>query len=119
MPLSKIDWKIDETERAAARRLGELITLEFKHIGLTPPKLAQWLYSDDEWESNFTDRAHPTGSTKMSVNPADGVVDVNCNVHGVEGLFVAGSSVFPTAGHANPTLMIVALAIRLADWLKK
>jgi len=118
MPLSKIDWKIDETERASARRLGELIALEFKHIGLTPPKLAQWLYNDDEWESNFTDRAHPTGSTKMSVSPEDGVVDVNCKVHGVEGLYVAGSSVFPTAGHANPTLMIVAMAIRLSDWLK-
>jgi choline dehydrogenase-like flavoprotein len=40
-----------------------------------------------------------------------------CSI-GVDGIFVAGSSVFPTTGHANPTLMIVALAIRLADWLK-
>jgi choline dehydrogenase-like flavoprotein len=39
-------------------------------------------------------------------------------VHGVEGLYVAGSSTFPTSGHANPTLMIVAMAIRLADYLK-
>jgi choline dehydrogenase-like flavoprotein len=40
-----------------------------------------------------------------------------CSI-GVDGIFVAGSSVFPTTGHANPTLMIVALAIHLADWLK-
>jgi choline dehydrogenase-like flavoprotein len=64
------------------------------------------------------DRAHPIGTTRMSENPKEGVVDFNGQVHGVEGLFIAGSSVFPTAGHANPTLMIVALSIRLADWLK-
>jgi choline dehydrogenase-like flavoprotein len=39
-------------------------------------------------------------------------------VHGVEGLYVTGSSVFPTPGHANPTLMVVALAVRLSDHLK-
>jgi len=47
-----------------------------------------------------------------------GVVDSNCKVHGVSNLFIAGSSVFPTGGYANPTLTFVALAIRLADHLK-
>ncbi len=55
----------------------------------------------------------------MSADPQFGVVDVDCQVHGVRGLFVAGSSVFATAGHANPTQMIVALAVRLADTLKQ
>ena len=118
MPLSKINWQIDEKERAAARRLGELITLEFKHLGLTPPKLAQWLYDENDWKPNLIDRAHPTGATKMSENPEQGVVDINCAVHNVAGLYIAGSSVFPTAGHGNPTLMILALTIRLADFLK-
>jgi choline dehydrogenase-like flavoprotein len=54
----------------------------------------------------------------MSADPASGVVDAHCQVHGIDGLFIAGSSVFPTSGHANPTQMIVALAIRLADTLK-
>jgi choline dehydrogenase-like flavoprotein len=54
----------------------------------------------------------------MSSDPAKGVVNVDCQVHGVEGLYVSGSSVFPTAGHCNPTQMIVAMAIRLADHLK-
>ena len=54
----------------------------------------------------------------MSNDPSKGVVDAQCQVHGVDGLFVVGSSVFPTAGHANPTQMIVALAIRTADILK-
>ena len=59
-----------------------------------------------------------SGTTRMADDPARGVVDAQCQVHGVHGLFIAGSSVFPTAGHANPTQMIVALAVRLADTLK-
>jgi choline dehydrogenase-like flavoprotein len=49
----------------------------------------------------------------MHVDPKQGVVDGNCRVHGLANLFVAGSSVFPTSGQANPTLTIVALALRL------
>jgi choline dehydrogenase-like flavoprotein len=66
----------------------------------------------------FNSNAHNIGTTRISLTPETGVVDVNCKVHGVENLYVAGSSVFPTSGHANPTLMIIALAIRLADHLK-
>ena len=58
------------------------------------------------------------GTTRMHPDPAQGVVDADCRVHGVANLFVAGSSVFPTAGCANPTLTIVALAVRLADHIK-
>jgi choline dehydrogenase-like flavoprotein len=46
-----------------------------------------------------------------------GVVDKNCRVYGLANLYIAGSSVFPTGGYANPTLTIVALALRLADHL--
>jgi choline dehydrogenase-like flavoprotein len=66
----------------------------------------------------FNSNAHNIGTTRMAVTPETGVVDVNCKVHGVENLFVAGASVFPTSSHANPTLMLIALALRLADYLK-
>jgi choline dehydrogenase-like flavoprotein len=69
-------------------------------------------------DAMIIDMAHTLGTTRMSQTPNSGVVDVNCRVHGVRGLYVAGGSVFPTSGHANPTLMILALAIRLADTLK-
>ena len=61
---------------------------------------------------------HNVGTTRMHPDPARGVVDENCRVHGTSNVFVAGSSVFPTAGWAPPTLTIVALALRLADHLR-
>jgi choline dehydrogenase-like flavoprotein len=62
---------------------------------------------------------HHMGTTRMHPNPKQGVVDENCRIHGTSNLFVAGSSVFPTGGCANPTLTIIALAIRLAEQVKK
>ena len=61
--------------------------------------------------------SHHMGTTRMSDDPRRGVVDANCRVHGVGNLYIAGSSVFSTAGCSNPTLTIVALAERLADHL--
>ncbi len=54
----------------------------------------------------------------MSKDPRDGVVDEQLRTHGVDNLYMTGCSVFPTGGHANPTLTIVALAIRLSDHLR-
>ena len=118
MPLSKIDWKISETERQTGRRMTQLICQEFARLGLPAPTLSPWLDDHSAWMSNCVEKAHPTGATRMSDDPKRGVVDRNCQVHGVDGLFVSGSSVFPTSGAANPTLMIVAAALRLANWLK-
>ena len=60
---------------------------------------------------------HPMGTTRMHEDPTQGVVDANCKVHGVDNLFVAGASVFPTGGYANPTLSAVAMGLRLAAFL--
>jgi choline dehydrogenase-like flavoprotein len=54
----------------------------------------------------------------MGASPRSSVVDGNCRCHDLENLYVAGSSVFPVSGQANPTLPAVALALRLADHLK-
>ena len=55
----------------------------------------------------------------MAANPRDGVVDSDCRVHGAPNLYIAGSSVFPTSGWANPTVTIIALTLRLADHLAR
>ena len=62
---------------------------------------------------------HQMGSTRMSDDPRRGVVDRDCRVHGFSNLFIAGSSVFPTGGAANPTWTIAALALRLSRHLKE
>lgn len=61
---------------------------------------------------------HHIGATRMHDDPMRGVVDSECKVHGVDNLFICGTSVFPMAGLANPTLTVMALATRLGDLLK-
>jgi choline dehydrogenase-like flavoprotein len=119
MRLSKIDWRINKTETHTIKRMSEFVSTEFAHTGKEVPILDDWIKEDGPFPaSSFPEVAHPMGTTRMSDNPQEGVVDRDCQVHGVRGLYIAGSSVFPTGGHCNPTQMIVALAIRLADTLK-
>ena len=91
---------------------------EFRRLNLGKWVSAAWLEDHGGWPTHVSDGAHHMGTTRMATSPEFGVVDSNCKVFGIEGLYVAGSSVFPTSGWANPTLTIVALAMRLADHLK-
>ncbi|MDT8406008.1 MAG: GMC family oxidoreductase [Methylococcales bacterium] len=61
---------------------------------------------------------HHMGTTRMADNPRHGVVDAEGKVHGIDNLYIAGSSVFPTVDWANPTLTILALSLRLAEHLR-
>ncbi|KOF16887.1 glucose-methanol-choline oxidoreductase [Ensifer adhaerens] len=118
VPLPRVAWKIGPTEVQSVKRLARALASEFGRNGLPQPRLADWIAWDDDGKAAFTDMAHPSCTTRMGSDPATSVVDPNAMVHGVEGLFVAGSSIFPTPGHANPTLMTLGLAMRLADHLK-
>lgn len=69
---------------------------------------------DDAVRRQAKDGFHQIGLTRMSMLPCDGIVDTNCKVHDLANVYVAGSSVFPTSGQANPTFMAVALGVRLA-----
>ena len=71
------------------------------------------------YKANLDGSHHHMGTTRMDTDATKGVVDENCRVHSTKNLFIAGSSVFPTGGFANPTLTIVALAARLADHLRR
>ena len=99
---------------------GQAITQdELNKAGMPVPVMEDWIVHDQPLQGALVDMSHTIGTTRMSDDPRTGVVDSECEVHGVKGLYIAGSSVFPTSGHANPTLMILSLAIRLADKLKK
>lgn len=116
--LSRVDWRIHEDEARSVRRTAEFAAEELVRMGLPKPTLAEWVRDGADFPPSFVDIAHPTGTTRMAEDPSKGVVDADLQVHGVEGLYVAGSSVFPTAGHCNPTQMIVATALRLSDHIK-
>ena len=118
MPLAKVDWRINADERRTIVRIAQLTRDTFERVGIAIPILEPWVAEERLEEGVIIDMAHTLGTTRMSDTPKSGVVDQNCEVHGVHGLYLAGASVFPTSGHANPTLMILALAIRLADKIK-
>lgn len=120
LPRARVDWRASELEYRTARRMWDILSREIAAAGYEPPQAEPWLAEDEAaWRAHLHDGAHPSCATRMSADPANGVVDANCRVHGVDGLFVAGSSVFATPGFMNPTQMIVALALRLADHLKQ
>ena len=110
-----LNWKVGAEETRTLTRLQELLDLHLRNNNMG------YVHTDSNEMTNlsYTDASHHIGTTRMSDSHRQGVVDPNCKVYGVENLFIAGSSIFPTCGHANPTWTIAALAIRLADHLKK
>jgi choline dehydrogenase-like flavoprotein len=117
VPLPKVDWRLSDLDRRTAEVMVGRVSEGFARLGLGEVRPEPWL-SEDRWIDHARDSFHPMGTTRLGTDPRASVVDPYCEVHGVAGLFVAGSSVFPTAGSANPTLTIAALAIRLGDHLK-
>jgi choline dehydrogenase-like flavoprotein len=73
----------------------------------------------DEVQSELTVNGHHIGTTRMASAPTLGVVDANLKVHSMDNFYVAGASVFPSAGISNPTFTIIMLSIRLADHVRK
>jgi choline dehydrogenase-like flavoprotein len=118
VPLAKVDWRINDSERRTIVRIAHLVSQGFSRVGLPKPILEPWVTEENCRDTPIIDMAHTFGTTRMADDPKLGVVDRNCQVHGVNGLYVAGGSIFPTSGHANPTLMMLAFAIRLADTIK-
>ena len=109
---------IGDDVRRSIIRLGYLLATELPRAGLPAPVLEDWILQERPQDGDLTDIGHTSGTTRMSDDPKRGVVNSKSQVHGVAGLYVAGASVFPTSGHGNPTLMILSLAIRLADQIK-
>lgn len=113
--LPVLEWKLNDCDIGSARRSAELLSSELAAAGLGE-FVPAWNGSDGR-QPVITGGWHHMGTTRMSAVPNEGVVDSNCGVHGVPNLYIAGSSVFPTGGFANPTLSLVALSIRLARHL--
>lgn len=125
MPRANLDWRLQDIDRDSVRVLMETLRDEFSRLNLGQVKPSEWLYDRSQfWKTDPLISAHPIGGyhhmggMRMSDTPKTGVVDANCRVHDSPNLYVAGSSVFPTGGWANPTVTIMALALRLGVHLK-
>ncbi len=118
MPRVRVDWRLNDLVKHTADRTLSLIATELSASGVAqvdpgPSILAHgWPAS---WEKEGT--WHHMGTTRMHDSPSQGVVDRDGKVHGLANLYIAGSSVFPTAGANFPTITLTALALRLAAHL--
>ncbi|HEB86091.1 MAG TPA: GMC family oxidoreductase [Gammaproteobacteria bacterium] len=117
VPRLFVDYRIAEKDVESICLTHRLIDTELRDSGC-----GKLVYDSDNPAEAIRDHqamlGHHIGTTRMAARDSDGVVDENCQVHGIPNLFVASSSIFPTSGQANPTLTIVALTIRLAAHIK-
>jgi choline dehydrogenase-like flavoprotein len=115
MPRVRLDMRYGEIE---FETFGSMVERFAAELGRLEVGRLRWSGRRDRLVASMSSPSrHHMGATRMARSPRDGVVDEHCRVHGVDNLFVAGSSVFPTSGIANPTLTLLALAVRLGDRL--
>jgi choline dehydrogenase-like flavoprotein len=126
IPKLALDWRLSELDKRTLRVSAQQLDRELRFDGAGSVTSEAWLEEQSrEWDTDplIGNHAiggyHHMGTTRMHDDPARGVVDANCRVHDAPNLFIAGSSVFPTCGWANPTLTILALTLRLADYLEQ
>lgn len=114
-----IDWDVE----ADASRITQAVRHYFERFwarnDLNQIGTLEFQEDAEGWNRNVYDLYHPAGTTRMSVDPTEGVVDVNLKVHGTRNVYVAGASVFPSLGAANPTFTAMALALRLAHFIHR
>jgi choline dehydrogenase-like flavoprotein len=113
----RVDWRSGAGDIETVRRAVRALADDLAETGCDVLR-----YDEEQVEADILrDGAyggHHIGTARMAASPSRGVVDADCRVHGVDNLYIAGSAVFPTSGQANPTLTIVALALRLAETLQ-
>lgn len=118
-PLTRLELSDGEHDRRTLERSVELFAEALGSVGDESGEVTR--FTGEPWPRTITNKygAHHMGATRIDDSPERGVVDRDCRVHGTENLWIASSSVFPTAGAANPTLLIVALAIRIAGQVSR
>ncbi|MGZ8994971.1 MAG: GMC oxidoreductase [Rhodospirillales bacterium] len=112
-----LDWRLTPIDQHTVRRTIEILREKATAAGIGTIDINLPLHSSHEVnELHWV--WHHMGTTRMHTDPKEGVVNEHCRAHGIGNLYIAGSSVFPTAGNNTPTLTIIALALRLSDHLK-
>lgn len=110
VPRAELHWRWRAEQERHVERVRERVTSALEDMGVGRVHARDGVRPD-------ANAHHHAGTTRMHADPRHGVVDADCRVHALDNLWVAGASVFPTAGFANPVLTVVALAARLAERL--
>jgi choline dehydrogenase-like flavoprotein len=120
IPLANLHWQLTDLDKRSLRRINQIIGQQAGAAGFARLKLIESLRDDNDssWPEGTSAGWHHMGTTRMSDDPKKGVVDKNCQVHGITNLFVAGSGCYTTSAAPNPTLTLVALSLRLSDFLR-
>lgn len=120
MPRLRLDWRLSELEYQTLTGFARKVAQEFQRLGLGQVELAREPdFGLRDCPGATRDIFHHMGTTRMSLAPSSGVTDPNLRCHDVDNLYIAGPSVFPAGGIANPTFTALALTLRLADHLKR
>jgi choline dehydrogenase-like flavoprotein len=118
LPRLHIDWRYTRRDVETVQRALTLFAREIDHS-----RAGRFEYNPQAVEMEMTRYGayggHHLGTARMGTDPRSSATDAQGRVHGVDNLFVAGAALFPTSGQANPTLTIVALALRTAAHLKQ
>ena len=124
MPRAQVDWRLGDDVKRTMDRSVEIFADELRRADVAEVEMPEKLegrpwppVAATPWHHLGT--WHHMGTTRMHPSPREGVVDADCKVHGMANLYVAGSSVFPTFGSNFPTFTIVALSLRLADFISQ
>ncbi len=120
VPRSRLLWQQSELDRRTIRQSMLLLGEYLRDNEVGRLQMADWLAETPVQLPTDGELAgrHHMGGTRMSLNAEEGIVNPDCRLFAQDNFFVAGSSVFASAGHANPTLTIVQLALRLCDHLE-
>ena len=114
----RVDWRLTSRVQRTFDRTLAILAEDMRKSGVAQVELDPPV-EGRKWPSDLEGTWHHMGTTRMHDSPKEGVVDRNCLVHDMTNLFVAGSSLFPTAGANFPTITLAALAFRLAEHLAK
>ena len=124
VPKACLDWQLCDLDKRSVRVMMEAFDSELRRLDIGHVELPDWLRDEGRpWQIDSLISGHPIGgyhhigTTRMASEASEGVVDSNGKVFGLANLHVAGSSVFPTSGWANPTLTLLALSLRLGERL--
>jgi choline dehydrogenase-like flavoprotein len=116
VPRADVQWRLTDADRTTLRRTVEIVAESLGSAGTGRVEVDPGGRPIEDWPIEIGN--HHMGTTRMSADPASGVVDPDGRMHEVDNIYICSSSVFPTSGMANPTLTVVALAHRLASHLR-